>query len=52
MQRLGALWNYLGEYLPLEEELAKLQAVTVADLSELLDTYPLTPRTLVRLGPG
>ena len=52
MQAIGASWAYLGRYLPLEEELAKLMAVTREDLAGLLKDYPLRPRTVLRLGPG
>lgn len=52
MQALGAQWNLLGRRLPLEEQLAALRAVTVDDLRGLLERYPLSPRTVVRLRPG
>ncbi len=52
MQALGMQWLYHGRYLPLEEELARLQAVTVEDVRALLERYPFTPSTVLRLGPG
>ena len=52
MHALGTGWSYLGRYLPLEEELAHLMAVTTQDVASLLNHYPFTPRTLLRLGPG
>jgi len=52
MHALGAGWAYLGRYLPLEEELGHLMAVTPHDAAALLERYPFTPRTLLRLGPG
>lgn len=52
MQALGAQWNYHGRYLPLDEELAKLRAVTLDDLRAVIARYPLTPRTIVRLRPA
>jgi predicted Zn-dependent peptidase len=52
MMSLGSTWSYLGEYLPLEEELRRLQAVTLDDLRQLLADRPLSPRCLLRLGPG
>lgn len=52
MRSIGGQWTYLGEYLPLEEELARLTAVTRDDLAALLDQHPFTPRTIVRLTPS
>ena len=52
MQALGAQWNYHARYLPLDEELAKLRAVTVQDLQGLLERYTFQPRTVVRLRPS
>ena len=52
MQALGTQWTYQGAYTPLEEELSRLMAVTVADVAALLGAMPFTPRTVLRLGPG
>ena len=52
MRSLGSHWTYLGEYLPLEEELGRIMAVTVDDVRRLVDGAPFEPRTVVRLGPG
>lgn len=52
MQALGSQWNYHGRYLPLDEELSKLMAVTHEDVNTLLEQYTLQPRTIVRLKPG
>ncbi|MBB6430140.1 M16 family metallopeptidase [Algisphaera agarilytica] len=52
MQALGVQWSYQGAYTPLDEELAKLMAVTVDDVHELLADFPFTPKTVLRLGPG
>lgn len=52
MQALGVQWTYQGAYTPLDEELAKLMAVTAADVNALLEEMSLTPKTLLRLGPG
>ncbi len=51
MRSVGGQWTYLGEYLPLEEELSRLTAVTRDDLAALLQAHPFTPRTTVRLTP-
>ena len=52
MQSVGRQWQYLGEYLPLEEELGKLQAVTLEDLANVRDAFPFQPTTTVRLRPA
>jgi len=52
MQALGSQWNILGRRLPLEEQLDALRAVTVADCRHLLERFPFTPRTVVRLRPA
>jgi predicted Zn-dependent peptidase len=52
MRGLGQQWTYLGQYTPLEEELARITAVTKADLIALCRDFPFTPRTTLRLGPG
>ncbi|MCA9310781.1 MAG: insulinase family protein, partial [Phycisphaerales bacterium] len=52
MQRLGRLWTYLGEYTPLEEELARINAVTLDGLRDVFRQYPFSPRTLGRLLPA
>lgn len=51
MQRLGRQWTYLGEYSTLEEELARINSVSVADLKKLLQEFPFEPCTLGRLLP-
>ncbi len=52
MQRLGRLWTYLGEYTPLEEELARINAVTLDDLRAVYQQYPFSPKTLGRMLPA
>jgi predicted Zn-dependent peptidase len=51
MQSLGFLWTYLRTYRTLDEELALLDRVTLADLRQLLDEYPITEPTIAALGP-
>ena len=51
MQALGAQWTYQGSYTPLEEELARLMAVTAENVNTLLDDFDLNPKTLLTLGP-
>jgi predicted Zn-dependent peptidase len=52
MHRLGRLWTYLGHYTPLEEELDRVNAVTVADVRALLTRYPFAPAVVGTLSPG
>lgn len=52
MQRLGRLWTYLGEHIPLEVELERINAVTLDDLRDTLDAFPIKPRTMGILSPG
>lgn len=51
MMALGGQWIYLGRYLPMEEELNRVERVTVRSLRELIEKYPLKPTTIVRLTP-
>lgn len=53
MHRLGRLWTGFGEYRTLDEELARIQAVTLDDVRTVYDKYrALQPRTAGRLAPG
>ncbi len=52
MQRLGRLWTMTGQYLPLEDELAKIESVTIDDLKAVCDAYPIDRCTLGRMIPG
>jgi len=52
MQRLGRLWAALGKYESLEDELAKINAVTLDDLRATLEAFPFSPRTVGRLMPA
>lgn len=51
MQRLGRQWMYHGAYVTLEDELARINAVTVDDVRAVFRDFPLTPRTLGWLLP-
>ena len=51
MQRLGRLWTYAGEYRSLEEELRRIDAVTLDDLQAVYREYPFSPRVTGRMGP-
>jgi predicted Zn-dependent peptidase len=52
MQRIGRLWTYLGRYATLDEELDRINRVTVADLRALAAEFPLAPVTEGRLLPA
>jgi len=52
MRALGSQWTYLERHVPLEEELAAITAVQVEDIVALVEDHPLSPCTLVRLGPN
>ncbi|MCC6321971.1 MAG: insulinase family protein [Phycisphaerales bacterium] len=51
MQRLGRQWMYQGTYTTLEDELARINRVTVDDLRSILKDFPTRPRTLGWLLP-
>jgi predicted Zn-dependent peptidase len=52
MQRLGRLWLYLGKYTTLEEEIERINAVTLDDLRATAAAFPLRPQTSGRLMPA
>lgn len=52
MQRIGRVWTYLGRYTTLDEELARINRVTLADLREVASAFPLRPVTFGTLLPG
>jgi predicted Zn-dependent peptidase len=52
MQRLGRQWTYLGRYMTLEEELERINAVTIDDLLAVWSAFPFAPRTVGRLLPS
>ncbi|NRA57900.1 MAG: insulinase family protein [Phycisphaerales bacterium] len=52
MQRLGSRWTLIGDYLPLEEQLEQVRAVSLDDLREVARRYPLRPQTTGLLRPA
>lgn len=52
MHRIGRLWTLLGEYRTLEEELERINAVTLADLREVAEAFPFSNMTFGRLLPA
>ncbi|MEM9082316.1 MAG: pitrilysin family protein [Planctomycetota bacterium] len=51
MQRLGRDWTYLEQHLPLEKELARLNAVTLDDVKGVLKDFPFDKALVGRLLP-
>jgi len=51
MQRLGRLWITLGRYQSLEEELDRINAVTLDDLRAVARAFPFRPRTIGKMLP-
>jgi predicted Zn-dependent peptidase len=52
MQAIAAAWTYTGEYRDVDTELANYDAVTLADVREYLDRYPIDRSTVIALGPS
>jgi predicted Zn-dependent peptidase len=51
MKRLGRLWTYLREYHSLDDELRKLNAVTLDDLRDAWNAFPIQAIMTGRLRP-
>ena len=52
MQRLGRLWTYTAEYWSLDEELDRINAVTLDDVVALARDFPFRPRVTGHLRPS
>jgi predicted Zn-dependent peptidase len=52
MHRLGRLWTTTGEYRSLEEELERINAVTLDDLRAVYAEFPFRPRVNGHLDPA
>ncbi|QOJ17912.1 MAG: insulinase family protein [Phycisphaeraceae bacterium] len=52
MKRLGHMWTTQGQYRSLEDELARINMVTLDDLRRVASKHPLTPRLTARLSPA
>ncbi len=52
MQRLGRHWLYLGRYATLEEELERINAVTLKNLRDTAEAFPIMPITVGRMIPA
>jgi len=51
MQRLGRLWLACGKYQSLEDEIEIINSITVNDIKDLIDRYPLDACTLGKMIP-
>ena len=49
MRRLGRLLTYENSYRPLEDELTRIEAVTLDDIARVMERYPLEPAVVGRL---
>jgi predicted Zn-dependent peptidase len=52
MRRIGRVWTYNGEYRSLESELQRINAVTLAELREVAQAFPIQPVVTGHLTPG
>lgn len=52
MQRLGRQWTYLARHRTLEEELERINAVTVRDVRDVLDAFPIAAMSVGRMLPA
>jgi predicted Zn-dependent peptidase len=48
---LGINWVYLGRYRPIEDEIQQIKKVTLADIQNLIEQFPLTNFTQFSIGP-
>lgn len=48
---LGINWVYLGQYRPIEDEIQRVKNVTLADIQNLIEQFPLTGFTQFSIGP-
>ncbi len=52
MSAIASAWSYTGEYRDVDTELANYDAVTLGDVREFLDQYPIDKATIVTFGPA
>lgn len=52
MQRLGRLWTSLGRYLSLDEEIDRMNRVTLDEMRSVAEAFPLRARFVGRLLPA
>ncbi len=52
MQRLGRLWTYLGRCTTLEQELERINGVTLQEMRDVAAAFPIKPVTVGTLMPA
>jgi hypothetical protein len=51
MFRLGTLWGYGAEYIPLDDEVERISRVTVEEIRSCCARFPLVPTVKVVVMP-
>ena len=51
MLDLGNAWTYLGQYRSVDDDLAAFDAVTLDQIREVMERYPITEQSTFALGP-
>ena len=51
MQAIASAWSYTGEYRDVDTELKNFNAVSLENVREYLDRYPLDSSTVIAFGP-
>jgi predicted Zn-dependent peptidase len=51
MQAIGMTWTYLKTYRTVDQELKAFDAVTLKNIGEVLERYPIDRSTTLALGP-
>jgi predicted Zn-dependent peptidase len=52
MQRLGRMICTAGDYMPLEDELARINAITIDELRSVAEVWPVQPLVTGRMIPS
>jgi predicted Zn-dependent peptidase len=52
MQAIASAWSYTGEYRDVDTELKNFGAVSLRDVREYLDRYPIDRSTVIAFGPA
>jgi predicted Zn-dependent peptidase len=52
MQRIGKTWSYLSQYKTLEQELERINKVTLSEMRDVAAAFPLQPATVGTLLPA
>ena len=52
MFRLGTLWGYGAEYIPLEDEVERISTVSLAEIRRCVEKFPLVPTVKIVVMPA